>query len=173
MHLAQRKQSKSMCTCTRIYGHRQLSPYSCLCRSSNPQWYGTGTHIALLYEPYHTVTVWSPTLSEDSQSGNGKGLRISSTETISEGFDPVHPNIPLRVGSRITLWGNCSRPCVGLTRQEGFCPKNLLFIIGEILEFCCTWDLMEELICQLLWPRGIWDLNAGLGAGWLVWPLGC
>ena len=43
MYLAQRKQSKSMCTYTRIYGRWRPSPYGRLCQSSNPQWYGTGT----------------------------------------------------------------------------------------------------------------------------------
>ena len=60
MYLAQRKQSKSMCRHTRIYGRRRPSPYGRLCRSSKPQRYGTGTRIALPYEPYHTVTVRSP-----------------------------------------------------------------------------------------------------------------
>ena len=60
MYLAQRKQSKSMCPYTRIYSRRRLSPYGRLCWSSNPQRYGTGTHIALPYEPYYTVTVRSP-----------------------------------------------------------------------------------------------------------------
>ena len=60
MYLAQRKQSKSMCTYTRIYGRRRPSLYGRSCRSSNPQRYGTGTRIAVPYEPYHTVTVRSP-----------------------------------------------------------------------------------------------------------------
>ena len=60
MYLAKRKQSKSMCTYTRIYGRQRPSPYGRLCRSSNPQWYGTGTRIAVPYEPYYMVTVRSP-----------------------------------------------------------------------------------------------------------------
>jgi len=63
MHFAQRKQSESRHRYTRIYGHRQPSPYGCLCWSSNPRRYSTGTHITLPYEPYYTVTVHSPNVT--------------------------------------------------------------------------------------------------------------
>ena len=57
MYLAQRKAVKKH---VHVHPYIRLSPYGRLCRSPNPQRYGTGTRIALPYEPYYTVTVWSP-----------------------------------------------------------------------------------------------------------------
>ena len=88
MYLAQRKQSKSLCRyiCISI---RRPSPYGRLCRSSNPQWYGTGTRIALPYEPYHGVTVRSPSVSDIGEDFSSIAEPCSKEERVQRGLSCI------------------------------------------------------------------------------------